>query len=65
MTLSNDERLARLDRLLTTAVEAMCDLASTLMDDVSNETAEDLMEIRLRLLDALVEFTDARQRRAM
>jgi uncharacterized protein YutE (UPF0331/DUF86 family) len=50
----NDERLAK---LLTTAVEAMCDLAATLTDDVSDETAEELMAIRRRLLDALVEFT--------
>jgi hypothetical protein len=54
----NDERLAK---LLTAAVEAMCDLAATLTDDVSNETADDLMAIRLRLLDALCEFTDAGQ----
>jgi hypothetical protein len=54
---TNDERLARLEKLLTAAAEAMCDLCATLTDDVSNETAEDLMSIRGTLLQALVKFT--------
>ncbi len=54
---TNDERLARLEKLLTAAAEAMCDLCATLTDDVSAETAEDLASIRLQLLDALVDFT--------